>query len=132
MKDSSKNNFRRLIYFILFIFFTWLALATRHHHEWFSPLVVEYGGDTIWAGMFLFFLRIFFYKIKLWKLALINYALGVADEVSQLYKADWIESIRHTTLGGLMLGHTFLWSDIICYGVGTLMAFVAIWIIEKV
>jgi len=106
-------------------------LATRHQHEWFSPLVVEYGGDTIWAGIFLFFLRIFFTKIKLWKLALINYALGIADEASQLYKADWIESIRHTTLGGLMLGHTFLWSDIICYGVGTLMAFVVIWVIEK-
>ena len=132
MKDSLKNNIRRSIYFILFIFLTWLALATRHHHERFSPLVVEYGGDTIWAGMFLFFLRIFFTKIKLWKLALINYALGVADEVSQLYKADWIESIRHTTLGGLMLGHTFLWSDIACYGVGTLMAFVLIWVIEKV
>jgi hypothetical protein len=122
---------QRSIYFILFIFFTWLALATRSHHEWFHPLIVEYGGDIIWAGMFLFFLRIFFIKIELWKLALINYALGVADEVSQLYQAPWILSIRQTKLGGLMLGHTFVWSDIVCYALGTLLAFILAYFIEK-
>ena len=122
---------QRSIYFILFIFFTWLALATRSHHEWFHLLIVEYGGDIIWAGMFLFFLRIFFIKIELWKLALINYALGVADEVSQLYQAPWILSIRQTKLGGLMLGHTFVWSDIVCYALGTLLAFILAYFIEK-
>src|ERR1700761_1977541 len=108
LNDSNKTILLRCIYFILFLFFTWLALATRSHHQWFCPLVVEYGGDTIWAGMFLFFLRTFFIKIKLWKLALINYALGVADEVSQLWKAPWLISIRVTKLDGLMLGHTFV------------------------
>jgi hypothetical protein len=132
MKYSTNNIVLRFIYFVFFIFFTWLALATRSHHQWFCAFVVEYGGDTIWAGMFLFFLRIFFKGIQLWKLALINYALGVADEVSQLYKAPWIESIRATRLGGLMLGHTFVWSDIVCYGVGTLMAFIVILVIENI
>src|ERR1700757_5010624 len=99
--------FRKLLYLILFIFFIWLAFATRIHHQWFHPLIVEYGGDVIWAGMFLFFLRFFFGKTSLWKLALINYALGVADEVSQLYHAPWIDAIRNTPVGGAMLGRTF-------------------------
>jgi hypothetical protein len=70
---------RRIIYLLLFVFCTWLALATRQHRQYFHPLIVTYGGDVIWAGMFLFFLRIFFTKIKLWKLALINYLLGLAN-----------------------------------------------------
>jgi len=123
---------RRLIYLVLFVFFTWLAIATRTHSTWFHPFIAEYGGDTIWAGMFLFFLRIFFTKTKLWKLALICFALGVADETLQLYQAPWIESIRHTRIGGLMLGFGFLWSDIICYAVGIIIAYVMLVLIERV
>ena len=61
---------RKIIYLLLFIFFTWLAIATRTHAGWFHPLIQEYGGDIIWAGMFLFLLRIFWGKVRLWKLAL--------------------------------------------------------------
>ena len=43
---------------------------------------------------------------------------SVAIELSQLYHAPWIDSIRHTTLGGLILGFGFLWSDLACYAVG--------------
>lgn len=124
-------SLRRLIYFILFIFLIWLALATRHHHEWFSPLIVEYGGDTIWAGAFLFFLRMFFLKIDLWKLALIAYALGVIDEFTQLYRAPWANQVRATRLGRLLFGAGFLWSDILCYAIGILVAFIVIWLLER-
>ena len=122
---------RKIIYCFLFVFCAWLAIATRTHASWFPPFIAEYGGDTIWAGMFLFFLRIFFGKTSLWKLALINVGLGVADEALQLYHAPWIESIRHTRIGGLMLGFGFLWSDIICYAVGTLLAYSIVVLIER-
>ena len=42
-------------------------------------------------------------------------------EILQLYKADWIQAIRHTRLGGLILGFDFVWSDIVCYTVGVLI-----------
>ena len=45
-------------------------------------------------------------------------AFSVAIEISQLYHAPWIDSIRRTTLGGLILGFGFLWSDLACYAVG--------------
>jgi hypothetical protein len=114
---------RKIVYSIIVIFLIWLAFGTRTHSQWFYGFVVKYGGDAIWAGMFLIFLRIFFTKIRLWKLALFNFALGVADEVSQLYHAHWIDSIRDTPIGGAILGHWFVWSDIICYAVGTFLAF---------
>jgi Protein of unknown function (DUF2809) len=44
--------------------------------------------------------------------------LAFAVEVSQLYHAPWIDGIRSTTLGGLVLGFGFLWSDLVCYLVG--------------
>ncbi len=121
-----------MAYTLLFLFSIWLALATRTHKEWFHPLVVKYGGDIIWAGMFLFFMRIFFSRMKLLTLALICFALGLADELLQLYHAPWIEAIRKTRLGGLMLGFGFLWSDIICYAVGIAIAYVMVIGMEKI
>ncbi|MEP7144905.1 MAG: DUF2809 domain-containing protein [Ferruginibacter sp.] len=121
----------RLTYFLLFVFCTWLALATRSHYQWFHPLIVEYGGDIIWSGMFVFFLRIFFVNTALWKLALINYIMGVADEFSQLSHAGWIVAVRHTYLGRLLLGVGFLWSDIVCYAIGTLIAWGIAFLVDK-
>ena len=121
----------RTCYGIVFIFLTWLALATRSHQQWFHPLIVTYGGDIIWAGMFLFFLRMIFLKTPLWKLALVNYALGVGDELTQLYRAPWANAVRSTTIGRLLFGVGFLWSDILCYAIGTLLAFALIWLVER-
>lgn len=122
---------RKLFYLVVFIFCTWLAIATRTHRAWFHPLAAAYGGDVIWAGMFLFLLRIFFMTIQLYKLALICYGFGVADELLQLYHAPWIESIRQTRIGGLVLGFGFLWSDMLCYAIGTLIAYALISFIER-
>ncbi|WP_281423916.1 DUF2809 domain-containing protein [Oceanobacter mangrovi] len=42
-------------------------------------------------------------------------------EFSQFYHTDWIDSIRATTIGGLVLGFGFRLSDLVSYtlGVGT-------------
>ncbi len=122
--------FRRILYGTCVIFLTWLALATRHHPQWFHPLIQQYGGDTIWAGMFLFFLRMIFLQTPLWKLAAVAYAMGVADELSQLYRAPRANEIRQTTFGRLLFGAGFLWSDILCYAVGIGLAFAGIWLAE--
>ena len=121
---------RRIIYLLCFVFFTWLALATRSQRQWFHPFIITYGGDTIWAGMFLFFLRMIFLRTALWKLALIAFCLGVADEISQLYHAPWADAVRATTPGRLLFGVGFLWSDMLCYAVGIAMAFIIISIME--
>jgi len=45
-------------------------------------------------------------------------AIAFLVEFSQLYHAPWIDSIRHTWLGGLVLGFGFLWTDLVCYTAG--------------
>ncbi len=56
-------------------------------------------------------------------------AFAVAIDLSQLYHAPWIDSIRQTTIGGLILGFGFLWSDLACYalGVGLGVAIETLW-----
>jgi len=41
-----------------------------------------------------------------------------AGEFSQLYQADWINAVRHTTPGHLVLGSGFHAMDLLAYGVG--------------
>ncbi|HYW12873.1 MAG TPA: DUF2809 domain-containing protein, partial [Longimicrobium sp.] len=48
--------------------------------------------------------------------------ISLAVELGQLYHAPWIEAVRHTRLGGLVLGFGFLWSDLACYAVGIALA----------
>ena len=57
-------------------------------------------------------------RASTWTVALLAMAFSVLIEVSQLYHAPWIDSIRRTTLGGLVLGFGFLWSDLACYAAG--------------
>ena len=118
----------RLVYLLLFIFFTWLALATRSHHQWFHPLVIKYGGDILWPGMFVFSLRAFFVNTALLKLALVNYLLGVLDKFSHLSNAAILVAIRQTYVGRLLFGVGFLWSYLVCYAIGALIAWgIAVW-----
>ncbi len=56
--------------------------------------------------------------------ATISLFLAFLIEISQLYHAPWIDAIRQTTPGGLVLGFGFLWTDIVCYSVGVVIGFV--------
>ena len=39
--------------------------------------------------------------------------------------APWLEALRRTTLGGLVLGFGFLWTDFVCYATGIWMGVAA-------
>lgn len=56
-------------------------------------------------------------------------ALGVSYliECSQLLHTPLLEALRGTTIGGLVLGYGFLWSDLICYTVGALLCAACEW-----
>jgi hypothetical protein len=50
--------------------------------------------------------------------ALISILFCFSIEFSQLYHSNWIDVIRRTTLGGLILGYGFLWRDLVAYLLG--------------
>ena len=45
-------------------------------------------------------------------------------EALKLYQAPWLASVRHTTLGHLVLGHAFSWQNPVAYTVGVLVGLV--------
>ncbi len=80
-------------------------------------------GDFIWAMMLYFACCTLFYPKSAKWCVIATLIFCYLIEISQLYKADWLDQIRNTTLGGLALGHGFLWSDIVAYTGGILFGF---------
>jgi glycopeptide antibiotics resistance protein len=82
------------------------------------PFLATYAGDTLWALMVFLILGFLFPKARTRTIALATIAFSFAIEFSQLYQAGWINAIRHTRIGALVLGFGFLWSDLLCYTAG--------------
>lgn len=81
-----------------------------------------YIGDILYAVMFYFGIRILFIHFNTTKKILVPLLLCYTIEFQQLYKAQWIITIRNTILGHYILGEGFLWSDLFCYTIGVTIA----------
>lgn len=80
-----------------------------------------YAGDTLWALALFLTIGLVFPGLRLAVVVGMTIAISFSVELSQLYHAEWIDSIRRTHLGALVLGSGFKWSDLLCYSVGCLM-----------
>jgi hypothetical protein len=94
-----------------------VGLASRRY-AMFPALLQAYPGDALWALMI--FLLIAFIKPGISTAQLAGAALATAFlvEASQLYQAPWINAVRATTLGHLVLGTGFQWLDLCAYSIG--------------
>lgn len=99
-----------------------LGLASRKYGDVLPEFIAEYSGDTLWAAMVYWGIRFLSPSISIVKSVVISLLFSYCIEISQLYQADWVNIVRSTTLGALILGHGFLWSDMICYTVGVLLS----------
>ena len=108
-----------------------LGLASR---KFSAPTswVFLYLGDVLWATMFYFIFRFLFIRKTLLYNALITATWCFVIEFSQLYQSDWINAVRATTLGALVLGSGFLWSDLVCYIIGVGLGFAIDRILSKI
>ena len=95
-----------------------LGLGSRRFGHSLPGFVSAYAGDTLWALVAFLGIGLLLPKLSTWHVAALAIAFSVLIEVSQMYHAPWIDSIRGTTLGALVLGHGFLWSDLACYVAG--------------
>ncbi|APW63863.1 DUF2809 domain-containing protein [Paludisphaera borealis] len=95
-----------------------LGIGSRRFGHSLPGFVAAYAGDTLWALVTFLGIGLLLPRASTWRVAALAMSFSVMIEVSQLYHAPWIDSIRRTTLGGLVLGHGFLWSDLACYAVG--------------
>lgn len=61
-------------------------------------------------------------EAAIWQLGLLAVSFCYAVELSQLIEVPWLDQIRGTLPGRLILGSGFLWSDLACYAVGVILA----------
>ncbi|MFP3414942.1 DUF2809 domain-containing protein [Bacillus sp. SIMBA_074] len=113
---NTKRN--RLLYAVFTIVVIILGLSSRKFAFALPDLLNDYLGDALWALMIFTGFGFLFPKIETKKLAFNSLIFCYGIEISQLYHAEWIDSIRATTLGGLVLGYGFLWSDLVAYTIG--------------
>ncbi|WP_461146729.1 ribosomal maturation YjgA family protein [Spirosoma pulveris] len=123
MPTQPPVNRNRLLYGLLVLCTILIGLASRY---FFSDVqfIKSYVGDALWALMVYFGLAFLFTRWSVKTLALVSIIFSFSIEVSQLYHAPWIDSWRATRLGGLVLGFTFVWSDLLCYSAGVLFGVV--------
>ncbi|PGA29881.1 hypothetical protein COL80_01210 [Bacillus thuringiensis] len=113
---NMKRN--RVVYALFTIVVIILGLSSRKFAFALPHLLNDYLGDALWALMIFTGFGFLFPKTETKKLAFISLMFCYGIEASQLYHAEWIDSIRATTLGGLVLGYGFLWSDVVAYTIG--------------
>ncbi len=80
-----------------------------------------YAGDTLWALMVFWIFSVVLHRQATWKIALYAIIFSFSVEFSQFYHEPWLDEIRHTKLGGLVLGYAFKFTDLICYATGVLL-----------
>ncbi|WP_459190259.1 DUF2809 domain-containing protein [Parabacteroides sp. APC149_11_2_Y6] len=113
---------KRWIYLAATFLIILAGLASRKYGDVLPKCIAEYSGDTLWAAMVYLALRFLFSPISILKATTGALLFSYCIEISQLYQADWINIVRSTMLGSLILGHGFLWSDMVCYTVGILLS----------
>lgn len=114
----------RIIYFALIILTSLLGIGSRYFAEVLPGFIANYSGDTFWAMAVYFFLRFIIPKKSKITSSIIAIIFSVFIELSQFYHALWVDDIRKTIIGGLILGFGFMWSDLICYATGILIGLI--------
>ena len=117
-----------LVQIILIALVCLLGIGSRRYAHVLPGFIAAYAGDTLWALAAFLGIGLILPRASTWTVACLALAFSVAVELSQLYHAPWIDSIRQTTLGGLILGFGFLWSDLACYAVGVGIGVIVEWI----
>ncbi|GLX71144.1 DUF2809 domain-containing protein [Paenibacillus glycanilyticus] len=100
-----------------------LGIGSREYASILPNFVAEHFGDALWAAMIYFGMRTLFVRMSLLQTFLLSLGFCFAIECSQLYHASWINDIRSTLIGGLILGKGFLYVDLVRYSAGAAGAY---------
>lgn len=94
------------------------GLFTRSRWMPRPHFVAEFGGDTLWALLVFWSVCFLFPTVSTARVAIAAGTFAAAVEFSQIPHTPWLEALRATLFGRLVLGQGFLWSDLVCYAAG--------------
>ena len=111
----------RYIYAVAILVVIALGLLSRRQPSYLPAALGKYPGDALWAMIVFLGVGFLFPRLASGFAGLTAFLFSCAVEVSQLYHAPWIESVRDTLPGRLILGRGFSWCDMEAYAVGILI-----------
>jgi len=80
--------------------------------------VRAHAGDVLYAVLVALLLRVARPALAPARVALAAFAFCLVVELSQLAHAPWLDALRATTVGALVLGRVFVWEDLPRYAMG--------------
>jgi hypothetical protein len=119
----SRAQRNRRIYVLLILVTVLAGLSTRVIKQ-HLPTIGDMAGDALWATMVFFILSFLWPATSTAKRAAGAVAISFAVEFSQLYHRPWIDEIRRTWLGAMVLGWGFDWRDLLCYVAGVFLGII--------
>jgi hypothetical protein len=122
---SNRPVRRRISYILAVIFVLLLGLASRRYPALFPAILGKYPGDVLWALMVFLGWGIIFPRRSTFQIFLCTLAASYCVEFCKFYRAPWIDNVRDSTVGHLVLGSTFSWENLIAYTIGASIGAVA-------
>ena len=92
----------------------------------------DHAGDALWAAMVYWGFAFLFPKATTVRLAVAALGFSFAIEFSQLIRHPVLDSIRAHPIGALILGHGFLWIDLVRYLTGIVLSAAADWVRHRI
>ncbi len=119
-----KRTFFIIISFLLFIVEVIIALYVRDN------FIRPYIGDVLVVVLLYFLTRVIFLKsLKL--LPLFIFVFATTIEILQYFDYVTLLGLSNSKFFKILLGTTFSWEDILCYGVGSGICWLFQWIEAK-
>ncbi len=97
-----------------------LGLGSRRFGEFLPDFLAANAGDALWTMAVYLVLAVLAPGWPPLKLGLFAFGISLAVESSQLLDTPWLNAIRNTIPGRLLLGAGFLWIDLLRYSIGAL------------
>jgi hypothetical protein len=106
------------IYLLIMVLIMSLGLPARMIQDRLPSWYVQYFGDYLWAMLLFFGFALIFQKLSTFKVAIATLLFTYCIEVSELFHPQWLDYLRSIKIFALVLGYTFLWSDLVAYTLG--------------
>ena len=130
-KPERKRARSRMVYALLAVAVVAAGLLWRSGLIPLPQWLSNNGGDALWALMVFVGFGFLFPRASTLIVALLALTFSWGVEFSQLYHAPWIDAVRATIPGKLVLGNTFAWPDLIAYAVGVVVGALAEWRLRR-
>ena len=127
LKPAPQRVRSRLLYALLALAVVAAGLFWRSGLIPLPQWLSNNGGDALWALMVFVGFGFLIPRASTLVIALLALIFALGVEFSQLYHAPWIDAVRATLPGRLVLGTTFNWPDLPAYAVGIALGALVEW-----